>query len=86
MTSTREIALRIGMVEEAIQRGEIPFIPFAHFRKHIESIVSGQVPSTPFTTSFDLFNEKQDVPRLHLLVPKLIDQELLNLTYFEEGK
>lgn len=53
-------------LEKAIQRGKIPFIPFAHLRKHIESIVSGQVPSTSFTTFFDLFDGKQDVPRLHL--------------------
>lgn len=53
-------------LEQAIQRGDIPFIPFAHLRQHLETVARGKMPATPFTTFYDLFDEDRNTPRLHL--------------------
>ena len=57
-------------LEKAIQRGKIPFMPFAHLRQHLETVARGKMPATPFTTFYDLFGEDQDTPRLHLFSSK----------------
>ena len=58
------------MILDTIQNGEFPFVPFTHVRKHIESIVRGQIPATTFTTLLDLFGEEGDAPRLNLFSSK----------------